>query len=191
MKTEVTQLRENLFKEIYDKTFPKLYKLFLHSLKNEELTNDVLQETYLKLWARLDDLDGRQDYMPFLFFYARNFARKEITLRFNNQELDNTVIPSSFHVDMDNELDLKEFRLLVTRVVDTLPPKRKQVYRMFKEEGFSYKHIAKALKISSKTVDNHLNEAYKAVKRGLISNYKLRNNVMHFLPVIIILLMDK
>lgn len=185
------QVKERLFKEIYNKTFPKLYHIFLRSLKNEELTNDVLQDTYLKLWARLDDLDGRQDYMPFLFFYARNFARKEIALMLNCQDLSTTLLPSSFSVDMDNELDLKEFRIMVTRVVNTLPPKRQQVYRMFKEEGFSYKYIANALKISSKTVDNHLNEAYKAVKKSLLSNYKLRNTVTTIAATIIALLVDK
>ncbi|MBS7566956.1 sigma-70 family RNA polymerase sigma factor [Mucilaginibacter sp. Bleaf8] len=188
MKTDGIQSRESLFKEIYNASFPKLYKIFFQSLKSEELTNDVLQETYLKLWDKLDELDGRQDYMPFLFFYARNFARKEVVLKLSTLELGTTVLPASYNVDMENELDVKEFRSVVKRVIESLPPKRKMIYRMFKEDGLSYKHIADTLNISSKTVDNHLSQAYKAVKRGLSSNYELRNTSYIFLLSLLSLL---
>ena len=174
MRTEGFTGKEQLFREIYSATFDKLNRIFLRSLKSEELTHDVLQETYLKLWHKLDDLDGRQDYMPFLYFYARNFARKEINVRIKKEMLQQELCLINEVVDMETDLEKKEFRSVLCRIVDNLPPKRRQVYRMFKEEGLSYKCIAETLNISNKTVDNHLSEAVKAIKKTLIVNYGIK-----------------
>ncbi len=175
MKTASQADKEQRFRVIYTETFDKLNRIFLRSLKSEELTHDVLQEAYLKLWARLGDLDACGDYMPFLYFHARNHARKEINSRLKRELLEQELKRIDEVADMDTDLDKKEYRYLLCKAVDGLPPKRRQVYRMFKEDGMSYKRIAETLNISDKTVDNHLNEATKAIKRRIHSIYDTGN----------------
>lgn len=175
MKKVLHQSKEELFKSIYDLTFEKMNRIFSRALKCEELTNDVLQETYLKLWCKLEELDGKQDYMPFLYFHARNFARKEINARLKKDSLD--AHPSILNEvsDVEGQMEKKEFQLMLSRAVNAMPPKRQMVYRMFKEEGLSYKNIAEMLNISNKTVDNHLNEAMKTIKKRLVLNYRVKD----------------
>lgn len=175
MKKVLHQSKEELFKSIYDLTFEKMNRIFSRALKCEELTNDVLQETYLKLWCKLEELDGKQDYMPFLYFHARNFARKEINARLKKDSLD--AHPSILNEvsDVEGQMEKKEFQLMLSRAVNAMPPKRQMVYRMFKEDGLSYKHIAEMLNISNKTVDNHLNEAMKTIKKRLVLNYRVKD----------------
>ena len=43
--------------------------------------------------------------------------------------------------------------------VKKLPPKCQMVYKLIREEGFTYKEVAQLLDISSNTVDRHLNNA--------------------------------
>lgn len=175
MKKVLHQSKEELFKSIYDLTFEKMNRIFSRALKCEELTNDVLQETYLKLWSKLEELDGKQDYMPFLYFHARNFARKEINARLKKESLDAHPCILNEVSDMEGQLEKKEFQLMLSRAVNAMPPKRQMVYRMFKEDGLSYKHIAEMLNISNKTVDNHLNEAMKTIKKRLVLNYRVKD----------------
>jgi len=46
------QNNQNAFKELYDQTSPRLYRLSLHFLQNKRLAEEVLQETYLEIWRR-------------------------------------------------------------------------------------------------------------------------------------------
>ncbi|EOR96289.1 RNA polymerase ECF-type sigma factor [Arcticibacter svalbardensis MN12-7] len=171
MDTAENENRAQRFRRIYEVTFDKLYRIFLQSLKSEELTRDILQEAYLKLWYRMDELDGRQDHFPFLYFHARNHARKEINRKMKQDLAGQTLMMKEDDTDLSAEFDKKEFQSVLKEIIDKLPAKRKLVYQMFKEEGLSYKTIAKILNISIKTVDNHLNDANKTIKKQLKSNY--------------------
>ena len=71
------------------------------------------------------------------------------------------------------DLVAKDLRLLVDMIVETMPPQRKMIYRMSRDEGLSNTEIAENLQLSKKTVENHLNLALK----------ELRNAVLTFLLV--------
>jgi RNA polymerase sigma factor (sigma-70 family) len=178
MKTEEYTARERLFREIYSATFDKLNRIFLNILKDESLVHDVLQETYLKLWRKLDEIDGRQGYLPFLYFHARNFSRKEINATLKKENLEQELYKIEEVCDMEADMELRELRMIVCRVVDNMPPKRRQVYHMFKNDGLSYKRIAETLNISRKTVDNHLNEAVKSIRKSLVNTYQIKKLII-------------
>ena len=53
-------------------------------------------------------------------------------------------------------------------IVETMPPQRKMIYRMSRNEGLSNTEIAENLQLSKKTVENHLNLALKGIaERGI------------------------
>ena len=125
----------------------------------------------MKLWSKLDELDGRQEHFPFLYFHARNHARKEISRRLRQELLGQKLLEKQGMEDLVAEYEKKEYRSALNSIVEKLPVRRRQVYQMFREEGLSYKSIAEILNISVKTVDNHLSQATKTIKRELKSCY--------------------
>jgi len=172
MKKERYQIEKELrFKSIYLATFDKLNSLFLRSFKDQDLVHDALQEAYLKLWEKLEEQEEGGDCMPFLYFYTRNYALKQISRNIKRDLLQKDLFRGADQTDMERELEHKEYQVQLSRVVEDLPQKRKEVFRLFNEEGLSYKSIGNRLGISSKTVDSHLAKATRAIKRDLCSIY--------------------
>ncbi|WPU97063.1 sigma-70 family RNA polymerase sigma factor [Mucilaginibacter sabulilitoris] len=170
MKTTGTIDKEQIFKTIYLATFDKLNKT-LNSIKNDELVHDAIQEAYLKLWVKMDEQEEQEDYMPFLYFYARNYAIKQISRNIKRELLEGDIFREANGINLEHELEFKEYHLQLSQAVNRLPTKRREVYRLFKEEGLSYKSIGKKLHISYKTVDNHLTKATRAIKYEIRSIY--------------------
>jgi RNA polymerase sigma-70 factor (ECF subfamily) len=48
-----------------------------------------------------------------------------------------------------------------------MPPVRKQVFEMSREQGMSYREIAATLSVSSKTVETHIYKALKQIKKHI------------------------
>lgn len=163
--------REELFKGIYRNTFDDLYRTLLRVFKKESLIRDALQEAYLKLWVKLGEGHRQDDYMPFLYFYARNYLIKQISRDLKRELLQNELFRGKDQVDVEQEIELKEYKLQISLAIDKLPAKRKEVYRLFNEEGMSYRSIGEKLSVSCKTVDNHLSQATTSIKKELKSIY--------------------
>lgn len=163
--------KEELFKGIYQKTFDDLYRVLLRVFKKESLVHDALQEAYLKLWVKLGEGHKQDDYMPFLYFYARNYLIKQISRDIKRELLENDLFRGKDQVNVEHEIELKEYRLQLNLAIDKLPAKRKEVYRLFNEEGMSYRSIGEKLSVSCKTVDNHLSQAASSIKKELRSIY--------------------
>jgi RNA polymerase sigma-70 factor (ECF subfamily) len=58
-----------------------------------------------------------------------------------------------------------EFYMILRDAVEALPPKRKKVFRMIKEEGMKYHEVATLLDLSIKTIETHMGLAPKAVHK--------------------------
>lgn len=172
MEKEYHQTEKELrFKSIYLVTFDKLSSLFLRSFKDKELVHDALQEGYLKLWEKLEQQKDGEDCMAFLYFYTRNYVLKQIARNLKRELLQEDLFRGMNQVNMETELEYKEYQIQLNKIVHGLPQKRKEVFRLFNEEGLSYKSIGNRLGISSKTVDSHLAKAVYTIKRDLLSIY--------------------
>ena len=51
---------------------------------------------------------------------------------------------------------------------DRLPPRQQEVFKMSRDEHLTYKEIATRLNISEKTVERHINEAIKFLKKNIM-----------------------
>jgi RNA polymerase sigma-70 factor (ECF subfamily) len=175
MKLTDKAARLTRFGDIYNQTFNTLRSTFLKLTRDEEQTNDLLQTAYIKLWEKLDELEDQGNYAPILYVYARNAFRDEMRKKCRHEiaheELGYLAVGTSNTVAGNTEL--KEYEGIVQRIIEKMPLKRQRVYRMFKEDGLSYKNIALSLGISPKTVDNHLNEASKEIRRQVKLAYEV------------------
>ena len=70
--------------------------------------------------------------------------------------------------DMEAEIDAKNLREYIDQLIADLPPQRKLIFTMSRNENMSYKEIAEKLSISEKTVENQISSAIKYLKQNLI-----------------------
>jgi len=138
----------------------KLYRFVLKNLKDEPMSGDIVQETYEKLWVKLEGVSFLK-VKTYLFTSAYHtmidYIRKEKRYTgIDSAELGETSSSGNYS-------DLAE---ILERAVDNLPEDQKSVVMLRDYEGYSYREIAEITGLSESQVKVYI---YRA--RIYLKNY--------------------
>ena len=149
------------FEKLFQKYHKKLYAFLFHLLHSKEDAEEIVQETFIKIWEKREDFIEGYSFDSFLFTIAKNAFlnqnRKKINRKVFEDHLNflEEISPSR----TDDYVIFKETKKIINTVIEGLPPKRKEIFLLRKIEGLSRKEIAERLDISIVTVDNQLTKA--------------------------------
>ena len=131
--------------EIYRYSSPAVYRTIKVLIKDDDTANDILQDTYIKAFARLDQLQHPDKLVPWLKMIANNTAKdwlkKSKPMLFSDISSGETSgeLPFEERIEYQNvqlnpevEVDAKEVRRLVMEILDQLPEDQRMVIGMFK-----------------------------------------------------------
>jgi len=153
----VSQIRKgNLgaFRALYDEYYPKILNFsqtYTHSTEDAE---EVVQDTFLKIWENREKLDESISINGYIFRIAKNLTLNKLRKK--------VMEPAHFFPIEDNsavrnqteeDVMLDEMQQLLVKAIEALPPKRQQIFRLSRIDGLANKEIAKKLKISENTVE--------------------------------------
>lgn len=173
----VQKARENdqeALTEIYKISSPAVYKTIRVLIKDEDTVYDILQDTYVKAFTRLDQLQNPDKLIPWLKMIANNLAKDWLkkskpvffTDIYGGEELEDIPFEESIE-DVRSELnpemamDQQEAKRLVMEILDHLPEDQRVVIGMFYYEEMSVKDIAQTLGVSENTVKSRLSYGRK------------------------------
>jgi len=149
----------------------KLYRLAKRLLENVQEAEDVVQEVFLRLWARRDRLDELKSIEAFAMTITKNlsldklkskgYRSDELTER--NEQVMNTTPYKS--------LELNDSYKKVLTIIDALPEQQKLIIHMRDIEDYDYDEIADIMKLSVNTIRVNLSRARKKVRETLTKNY--------------------
>ena len=157
------------FKEIYVRHGNRVYGYLWRLLGDEDLVEDLRQETFIRLWQQRGEWKERGTVAAFLIRVARNLAlnaRRNQKVRRRWQ----VAMAASLPAAAPAAENASEYQNLVERVnaaIEALPPQAREVFSLKRDAGFSYAEIAAALKISPKTVEAHMAKAFKGLRSSL------------------------
>jgi RNA polymerase sigma-70 factor (ECF subfamily) len=72
--------------------------------------------------------------------------------------------------DSEETISSKEYNKVIDKAIDQLPPQRKRIYRLSKEDGLNYSEIARHLSFSRKTINNYFLKASVYLKSLIIKD---------------------
>ncbi len=153
------------FKAIYDRYFDQL-TIFasLHTNGADEV-KDIIQEVFFKLWNKRKTIRIKKSLKAYLFRMTYhcmiNMRKKNNRLRYLQE--------SDFNVHSIDTRERLEQKLDHEIAIQKLPEKIRPVYILKAINDLSYKEIAVTLNISIKTVEAHLTEAYKILRKLFFS----------------------
>ena len=158
------------FRQVFDQYHQKLYFFILYKTKSEYIAEEVAQMAFTKLWQCRQTLREEYTISTQLFRIATtiliDFLRKYNNKNAVTARLD--VMEVEEGVDSTNEkMSGVELQKKISEAVNDLPPVRKQVFEMSREQGMSYREIAETLSVSSKTVETHIYKALKQIKKHI------------------------
>jgi RNA polymerase sigma-70 factor (ECF subfamily) len=134
------------------------------------LSDDILQDVFLKLYENIDSIVSKESILFWLFKSARNELytiyrntkiKKLYTEAEDPEELDE---PDSY--SLPDEIELKELKVLVIKELEKINPDQKEAFILKEYSGFTYKEIAALTESDEELVKSRL---YKA-RQKLIKN---------------------
>jgi len=136
---------------------------------DQSLAEEIAAEAFVKLWDYRDRLTEEGSIKAWLYSTVRNSAidhlRRARRMRVNEQGLQaaeplaQTVLQEMIHAETIRQ---------VVAVLQTLPPKCRQVFRLFFLQGKSYDEIARELQISPHTVRNQKIRAIRLIREKML-----------------------
>ena len=161
------------------KAFDKLYKLTSNDvwftcvslLKDEENAKDIMQETYITAFLKLDTLKDEEKFCGWLTAIATNKSNNKLKGKVEYQ-IDDEVLIAKTETDElmlpEEYINKAEKRKVLLQIIeDTLSFNQYQVVLMFYFNELSIAEIAQALEISEGTVKSRLNSSRAKMKTAI------------------------
>jgi len=155
------------YRDIFLKYFPKVKYFIAHLVKSETDAEDLAQEIFVRLWENRAKLASVESFNSYIYRMAKNatfnyLEHKEVEKKYFEQLHEDETGES-----IEDEIYARELELLVQLTVNRMPPQRKTIYQMSRDEGLKNEEIAAQLNITRKTVENHLNLALKEIRKTI------------------------
>ena len=107
-------------------------------------------------------------YGVYLYSYADTVAKAKSEANHVIRLIKGKKLSYPIYYDMEDELSAADLKEFIKRMVGGLPPRQQEVFKMSRDEHLTYKEIATRLNISEKTVERHINEAIKFLKKNIM-----------------------
>ena len=158
------------FDIIYRTYSKKLYRFAYSIIKVKPDAEGIVHEVFIKVWEKRNRIDEYLSFESYLFTITYNttisFIRKKVKENkyieylksIQNPSIQSKIIP---------EIEYKELKDKSEKIVGLLPMRQKQIYKLSREEGLTYKEIAAKLSISVNTVETHMERALKSIREKL------------------------
>lgn len=154
---------DSLFGVYSSKLFGFAFKYF----RNESDAEELVQEVFVKVWENRLSIKSEYSFKSYLFTIALNqirkyYNKKAASLRYL-ESLSAETVTSEAGNNENYELALQK----LNSIIDTMPPRRREIFIKSKLEGKSSKEIASELNITPGTVDNQVSEAIRFIRNQM------------------------
>jgi len=158
---------QQALRHIFDELQPKVQRFLWLKIKSVEIAEDLVQETFLRLWENRARLKPEAKIETYIFRIASNLATDQLRKADRHKEL-----PTEDHVaTADGSTNLlaegNQLAQIVDQILHRLPDAPRTVFILSRYEGLSHKEIGAVLNISIKTVEKHIGKALRFLKTEL------------------------
>lgn len=168
---DIARGNQRAFNELFEAYYNVLGAYVLKMTKSIEVAEEVVQDTFVKIWLQRNTLTEIKNFNNYVFILCRNqtldHLRKKAKESAFQSELELYLQESQNVEQLDNPAE--EYRALIDQAVEKLPPQAKKVYQMSRYERLKHHEIADRLGISPETVKKHIQHAVDLIKKDLKS----------------------
>ncbi|WPU92901.1 RNA polymerase sigma-70 factor [Mucilaginibacter sabulilitoris] len=165
---------ETALSSIYKEYWEQLYMSAYHVLKDSQACEDIIQELFIKLWNNRYSITINVSLKAYLYASIRYEVYRQIRTGTVRGDIYDDVLERIHTPAAYDNIEYKELTEQVSSIVNTLPDKCREVYKLSREECLSHKEIASQLNISTKTVENHLTKALRQLRTSIGSVFLLQ-----------------
>jgi RNA polymerase sigma-70 factor (ECF subfamily) len=168
------QGEKRAFETIYLDFFDMLFHMANGYVRNREVSKELVQDAFLKLWENREELHKNTNIKNFLYTITKNsclnYLKQQEMIYRNNRDY---LIPEiKYKQDAlasfpDHFSEVEDLMEKVDETIEKLPDEVKITFRLNRFDGLTYRQIAEKLDVSSKTVEARISKALKLLRSDL------------------------
>lgn len=158
------------FGEIFERYYDLLHTFAKHILKDSFVAEDIVQNVFIKVWIRKEQINSKLSLRSYLLVVTRNELFDYMRLRYNllRRDINDTQLNVA-----DGETDIGEYVVsreragFIDAAMRSMPDKRREIFAMRYDRNMTNAEIAHALNLSIRTVEKHVDLAIKQIRRTI------------------------
>jgi RNA polymerase sigma-70 factor (ECF subfamily) len=160
---------EMAFQFVFERYRQPMWSFVMTLVKSPHIAEDIIQESFIKLWERRDILTEVVKPKDFIFILVRNRALDALRrLATSEKEKEKLWVHLKQQSDYsDYYLEAEQASQILKDIIDQLPAQQQKAFTMSRDLGLSHQDIADELKISRNTVKKHISIALKTCREQL------------------------
>lgn len=162
----IKESNEGAFQKLYEKYWKALYAFAYSFIKDEDIAKDIVQEVWIKLWNKRKELDVK-NVKAYLHSMIRNKVYNQLR---DNKTLEHQLEIIDKYLTVDNISDLTDFtdtNQMLEEAISKLPERNREIFILSRFDGLSNQDISEKLNISKRTVENHLTNSLKHIRKSV------------------------
>lgn len=164
-----SKTRSKAFENLVDTYQRRLYWHIRRIVISHEDTDDVLQETFIKIFRNIDKFRGESSLFSWVYRIATNqaldFLKKKANER--NCSIEDLQYDRSIHLETDVYFEGDEIQIKFQKAIATLPEKQQLVFNMKYFEELKYEQISQILDTSVGALKASYHHAVRKIKNYL------------------------
>jgi len=170
---------EGAFKILVNKYYPRVYASLFSFTKSKEDSEDLTQQTFIKVWQQLDSFRGDSAFFTWVYRIAINLA-KNFVVSSNYKKQKSNISMENINLDFGSFDNIEEVIIhdesieKISNFVNTLPESLKTAFTLRESEGKSYEEISVITETPIGTVRSRIFRARESIidymKKEIIKN---------------------
>lgn len=164
------------FELLYSKYSGKLYNYVLSLSKGDfYLAEEIVQNVFVKIWEIRQHINTEGSFNSFVYTVGRNMFLNVVKSRLQEHLYHDYVVDHEAVLDnsVEKEIEYKMLEEQINRLIEQLPPARRNIYVLSRVKNLPNKEIAALLDISENTVESQLNKATQFMRKNLLPYYSV------------------
>lgn len=167
-----TKTQNEAFKELVQCYQKPLYYHIRNIVLNHDDTDDVLQNTFIKVFSNIGNFKGESKLYSWMYRIATNESLTFIEQRAKKQGISNIELQQKAILNLESDVYFEgnEIQIKLQKAIATLPEKQQLVFKMKYFEDMKYENISEILDTSVGGLKANYHHAVKKIEEYLKNN---------------------
>lgn len=158
---------EKAFKVLFSNYYKSLVGYITTFTNDVYLSEDIVQQAFIALWIKRHKIKIEKSPKSYLYSIAYNAYIDDVRKKKNESAFFSDLREAALREAILEDKEVLEIRIKKLKtIIDTLPPRCKEVFELNKLRGLKYAEIAIKLNISVKTVEAQMSIAFQKIRKG-------------------------
>jgi RNA polymerase sigma-70 factor (ECF subfamily) len=168
---QISEGDQDAFKYLFNRYVTKLFPYILEVVKSPNGADDIIQDSFIRIWLNREKLDAIQNPSSWIFKIVLNECYNVLRSKLTESKVLGIIEDEQSDRDQYDQQDIQyaQTKRFIAEAVELLTPQRRKIYDLSRVNGLKVGQIALELDLSVSTVKNTLSAALTSIREHLAS----------------------